>query len=95
MIAKYQKKPVIVEAVCFNGDNHQEIMEWIRVSRENGINMNAARAESRPCGVSIETLDGKMLASPSDYIYIIKGVKGEFYPCKPEIFEKTYTKLEG
>ena len=73
------KKPVTVEAVQWTGDNFVEIDQFITVLHEtfpkDGI-------------VKIPTLEGEMTASLGDWI--IKGVNGEFYPCKPDIFEKTY-----
>lgn len=79
---KYRKKPVVVEAVQLQYDNGQEIVKWIQ---EN----SSRRAQRYPDGqVWIETLEGIMKAQTGDYI--IKGVKGEFYPCKPDIFALTY-----
>lgn len=78
---KYRKKPVVIEAVQFinSADIHEFCGKKVR----------------EPVGESfleIETLEGVMKAMPGDFI--IKGVKGEFYPCKPDIFEKTYEKVE-
>lgn len=86
---KYRKKPVVIEAVKFedNADSIMELQEFmgsdIRVSYENPEN---------PI-LKIETLEGIMEASVGDYI--IKGVNGEYYPCKPDIFAKTYEPVEG
>lgn len=87
---RYVKKPIAIEAVKWKGFNNDEIKDFagdsvkIEVIREgdddNGI------PPSVDC--SIETLEGVMIANVGDYI--IKGVNGEFYPCKPDIFEKTY-----
>lgn len=80
---KYRKKPVVIEAVQFTGDNHGAIADFVEgnyIAEANGV------------GFYIRTLEGTMLASIGDYI--IKGVNGEFYPCKPDIFEKTYEKAE-
>lgn len=80
---KYRKKPVVIEAVQFTGHNHAEIFEFCKDASNN--------AED-PLTVSnqlwIKTLEGGHIASPGDYI--IKGVKGEYYPCKPDIFAATY-----
>lgn len=85
---KYRKKPVVIEAVRYTGNNYNEIAEWMRVNLgyEPG-------AQGSPEGVelAIPTLEGIMIASPGDYV--IKGVAGEFYPCKPDIFEQTYEEL--
>ena len=80
---KYTKKPVTIEAVQWTGKNYDEMRHFL------------------PCGVRrfdvdglhINTLEGDMRAAPGDYI--IKGVKGEFYPCKPDIFKQTYSPVEA
>lgn len=76
-MASFRKKPVIIEAVQWNGRNEMEIARFI------GGNL-----EMDDDGLLIHTLEGTMKASVGDYV--IKGVNGEFYPCKPDIFEKTY-----
>jgi hypothetical protein len=78
-VAKYTKKPVTIEALQWTGDNRKELFDFCDQSYMNGDELR------------IQTLEGSMIASIGDYI--IKGVKGEFYPCKPDIFELTYTKL--
>lgn len=81
---KYRKKPVVIEAVQFDGTD--ESVDWLYpqlVSGEIGRSCNR---------LHIKTLEGVMTANVGDYI--IKGVNGEFYPCKPDIFEKTYEKFE-
>ena len=76
---KYRKKPVVIEAVQWTGENHAEMCEFI----------DPEVLEIKPKeGVVIRTLEGEHHASPGDYI--IKGVNGEFYPCKTGIFVKTY-----
>ena len=83
MIEKYQKKPVVIEAVQWDGTDKSlgEIIHWMDCELRN--------LEDNKLG--IETLEGLMEASVGDFI--IKGVKGEFYPCKPDIFEQTYEKF--
>lgn len=79
MVMKWRKKPVVIETVQFDGDNIDEVREF--VGDENLVSISE--------GVySIKTLEGKMMISKCDYI--IKGVKGEFYPCKADIFYATY-----
>ena len=80
MINKYRKKPVIVEAVIWTGNNIDEIKELAKNAVENIIFVNN--------NLYIETLEGNMNVSVGDYI--IKDIQGEFYPCKPDIFKKTY-----
>lgn len=79
---KYRKKPVEIEAVQWNGDNLKEVLEF---SKDAYLGKDDRT-------LFIETLEGDMKASIGDYI--IKGVNGEFYPCKPDIFEKTYDKAD-
>ena len=82
MIKKYKKKPVIIEAVQWTGENHKEIDEFITMANRTKIGSTK---------ISINTLEGIMTADIGDYI--IKGVQGEFYPCKPDIFEQTYEEV--
>lgn len=82
MINLYKKKPVIVEALQFDGKNLHEAETFV------GKELKAKVHSNDLYEVVIETLEGDMIASPGDYI--IKGVKEEFYPCKPDIFEATY-----
>ena len=79
MVRAYRKKPVVVDAVQWTGENHAEMCEF--------IDPEAFEIIPR-VGLVIHTLEGDHHASPGDYI--IKGVNGEFYPCKPDIFAKTY-----
>lgn len=82
---RYRKKPVVIEAVKWNGDKASEVTDWVREALEDNTLFRMG------CDVIVDTLEGKMKASPGDYI--IKGVQGELYPCKPDIFEKTYDKI--
>jgi hypothetical protein len=82
---KYRKRPVVIEAMHWDGNvrAHHPVSEWIN---DNG---GVARwTAETPQRLSIETLEGAMTATAGDYI--IRGVNGEFYPCKPDIFEQTY-----
>ena len=103
---EYRKKPLVIEArqhpqypdqgtgsiddwtTAINAweANGTSIIDWI-----NGDSPNRSAGWEGDC-ISIETLEGTMLASPGDFI--IKGVKGEFYPCKPDIFKATYDLTE-
>lgn len=92
-MAKYQKKPVVIEAIQWNGSNLKEIIDFI------GLHPSAQKwtwekyeEVVKTDGLKIFTLEGTMMASIGDYI--IKGVNGEVYPCKPDIFDKTYEKVE-
>ena len=82
----YRKKPVIIEAVQWTGDNRKEIFDFCEksfFSLGNG---------SSDIQLKISTLEGIMTASIGDYI--IKDVDGKFYLCKPDIFKKTYEFVE-
>ena len=81
MNKKYRKKPVTIEAIQWLGTNLSEIDDFVGGSIAN-----------KGTTLVIHTLEGDMEASIGDYI--IKGVKGEFYPCKPDIFAKTYEEIE-
>lgn len=80
LIKKFRKKPVIIEALQFTGDNVDFVKEF--------TNYNASVCNGE---LNIHTLEGNMVARVGDWI--IKGVKGEFYPCKPDIFENTYEEV--
>lgn len=85
---KYRKKPVIIEAIQFE-DNSDRIIEIHEFMGGDTIRVNYEDKDNPY--LEIETLEGIMKASVGDYI--IKGVNGEFYPCKPDIFEKTYERV--
>ena len=80
MIKKYRKKPVVIEAIQWIGNNLSEIDNFIGRTVDN-----------KETTLVIHTLEGDMEASIGDYI--IKGVNGESYPCKPDIFDKTYEEV--
>lgn len=83
-MAKYRKKPVVIEAVQWDGVGLQDPPDWVRMALKLGIMDRAGDGN----GLVIETLEGQMKVSPDDWI--IRGVKGELYPCKPDIFAATY-----
>ena len=84
---KFVKKPVVVQAVEYNGANKEEIEAFI------GKKLDTVYTELKePLELKIPTLEGDMKASKGDYI--IKGIKGEFYPCKPDIFKSIYNLVE-
>lgn len=89
---RYRKKPVVIEAmqISANGENLEAIMVWMgegggkaffEVDDDGGIGP-----------LVVETLEGNHIAGPADWI--IRGVAGEFYPCKPEIFAQTYEEAD-
>lgn len=92
---RFTKKPVTIEAIQWTGSNLREVITFTdgppdtRTSHA-GMAWDAYTDLVERDGLKIYTLEGKMLASPGDWI--IRGVKGELYPCKPDIFEATYTR---
>lgn len=87
-VNKYRKKPVTIEAIQFE-DNTDCILAIHRFVGQETTRVNYEDKDNPY--IEIETLEGTMKASVGDYI--IKGVNGEFYPCKPDIFDKTYEKV--
>lgn len=87
---KYRKKPVVVEALQFDGENYAEIFNWMSGIHEFGDYSLISPDEP---GFFIKTLEGEHKCSVGDYV--IRGIKGEFYPCKPDIFEQTYEAYEA
>lgn len=79
----YRKRPVEIEAVQYNGENGNVLRHW-----GAGTIREIPGTDPFPLHLEIETLEGTMTAQIGDWI--IKGVAGEFYPCKPDIFEATY-----
>lgn len=90
---KYRKKPVVIEAIQYTGHNDSQMKSW-----SGGAVIGSPVLEptaDNPAGdyLQIKTLEGTMTAIVGDWI--IRGIKGEFYPCKPDIFEATYEKVEA
>ncbi len=93
---KYRKKPVVIEAMQWGGNQPRLLAEFLGHSKDEYLKgegenfyIDHSKVEG---GLIIKTLEDEHLASIGDWI--IKGVNGEFYPCKPDIFEKTYDKAD-
>ncbi|NQD40531.1 hypothetical protein [Glutamicibacter halophytocola] len=85
---KFRKKPVTIEAMQLSPSNREELFKWASSQTPLG-HLVPVVPKMRTIGqMLIHTLEGTMTAIPGDWI--IRGVQGEFYPCKPEIFEQTY-----
>lgn len=83
-MAKYRKKPIVIEAYKYQAElGNNRLMNWLAQQGANITDWLFHDGE-----ITIPTLEGKMIATDGDFI--IKGVKGEFYPCKPDIFESSY-----
>lgn len=103
MIKKYRKKTVTIEAIQLTGKNHIEVLAFINNESyaealkeydrcfPNKLHRDMYEGIIKREGFCIETLEGNMKAKIGDYI--IKGINGEFYPCKSDIFDKTYEEV--
>lgn len=80
---KFRKKPVVIEALQLTAETVWEVWNWMGVAVAKDLHWNNDEGY-----ITIQTLEGDHKAQKGDWI--IKGVKGEFYPCKPDIFEATY-----
>jgi len=91
-MAFYRKKPVVIEAIQWGGDNVTEIKLFVGKNLKVSCPPRSMELDrdipKEAYTIIIPTLEGDMTASKGDFI--IRGVSGEFYPCKPDIFEKTY-----
>lgn len=87
---KFRKKPVVIEAVEIRRENYDAILDLGHGSKAETLYMGW---ETDPVFVKVPTLEGEMIGSAGDYL--IKGVAGELYPCKADIFAATYESVEG
>jgi hypothetical protein len=88
-MARYQKKPVVIYAEQYDGTNNPfGIIEYHKCD----YRMCPLCGGDNQSHAYIKTLEGGHIATVGDFI--IKGIQGEFYPCKPDIFEQTYTPVE-
>lgn len=88
---KYRKKPVVIEAVQLRWDTWNEMCDFADVGRLEDGKPEGVLYDENKIGLNIPTLEGVMMASENDYV--IRGIQGELYPCKPDIFEATYDKV--
>ena len=95
-MAKFRKKPVVIEAIKWTGNNLKEILKFQGQSVTTPDYQTQDRfydyeKSIKENGLIIKTLEGQHIATIDDWI--IKGIQGEFYPCKPDIFKATYEKI--
>lgn len=76
----FQKKPVVIEARRWVGNNWNEMLAFMRYA--------GVKLDERERRIRVPTMEGAIYAAEGDWI--IKGIQGEFYPCKPDIFDQTY-----
>lgn len=86
---QYRKKPVVIDAIQFNRNNWEEVKQF---TNNTAHTITIERHIDGKCTCIIPTLEGQHIANEGDYI--IRGVKGEYYPCKPDIFEATYDAID-
>jgi len=91
-MAKYRKKPVVIEAFQYGLTDKSDLPLWAKDAMSRDLIKPFSQYGGSMRWAEIETLEGTMRANVGDYI--IKGVKGEFYPCKPDVFEMTYELVE-
>jgi hypothetical protein len=92
---KYRKLPIVIDALIWNGKNHRSMFNFLGGSNSDHISTSGenfyidhGKVEG---GLMLKTLEGEHKASVGDYV--IKGISGEFYPCKPDIFKATYEQV--
>ena len=100
-MGKYRKKPVVIDAVQFICGSEVPVMEFLGLTKECRKDSKRLLYENEVAKIEIfqpevasltlKTLEGNMRVSNGDYV--IKGIHGEFYACKPDIFDKTYEKV--
>lgn len=87
-MAKFKKKPVVIDALHWTGDNGSELLEWIASHGENTSGTEVGVEFGDITNVTIKTKEGVMRAPPGHWI--LRGIAGEYYTCAPEIFSATY-----
>ncbi len=98
---KFRKKPVVIDAVRWTGANVEQITEFIAGTKLELAQSDGSQRQCiarfdftvKPSALVIPTLEGDHTALAGDWI--IRGIKGEFYPCKPDIFEATYDAVDA
>lgn len=92
MVQQFRKKPVVISAVQYDGSNEKEIIDFTggaaKYKLAVGSSADGEGGKQSYESFTIPTLEGNMQIAEGDFV--IKGVKGEFYPCKSDIFEQTY-----
>lgn len=90
---KFRKKPVVIEAARWPGREGTEFDDFLTTEDHRAVSIDYAAVEDfEAAPLLVETLEGVMKADPDDWI--IRGVRGELYPCKPDIFAATYEPVE-
>ena len=85
---KFKKKPVVIEAIQFTRKSFNDIVKWIDAERTTMVEWDYDPKIDDDTYIVIKTLEGNVKVNLTDWV--IRGVKGEFYPCKDDIFRMTY-----
>jgi hypothetical protein len=88
----YRKKPVEIEAVLWTGENWNEVVEFVRATGKPEDFAKVVYDQSSHL-LLVSTLEGRVRCSMGDWL--LRGVKGEYYPCRADIFEATYDEVSG
>ena len=88
---KFRKKPIVIDAIQFTNESKDQCFHFVTCNKYASFDCDVDIKKDQPTLI-IQTLEGEMKTQIGDWI--IKGVKGEFYPCKPDIFEATYELAE-
>lgn len=90
---KFRKKPIVIEAVQLTPSTLPELYDFLGITGKGCFQDCGHGIDPSDGKFKITTLEGVMIADVNDWI--TKGIKGEFYPCKPDVFAKTYEPVEG
>lgn len=90
-VRRYRKKPVEIQAMQLTDSNAGVVTAWVASGGHEAVMRGGPGGGSKGATVTIRTLEGDHLAQVGDYV--IRGVAGEFYPCKPDIFAQTYDEV--
>lgn len=88
MVKRYKTKPCEIEAIQFTRDNFEEVKSF---GEGSVYNLTIERSPNGKAYCIVKTLEGIMIATEKDYI--IRGLRGEYYPCKPDVFNKKYKEI--
>lgn len=85
---QYRKRPVVIEAVRLSANNYRYVADWCDARITNTVRDKNDATDSVQIALEIKTLEGRMICNIGDWV--IKGIKGEFYPCRDDIFQGSY-----
>ena len=86
---KFKKKPVVIEAMQYNGSNGNDVMKWSESNVMESTDLKVTKQNPLGTFMTMKTIDGN-IAEATPGVWICKGINGEYYPCQNDIFRKTY-----